>query len=443
MIGCILAGCDKFLDEKSDIKLSIPETFEDLRALMNYEGQLNRSFPSLLESGSDDYYVKTNVLKSRSEPEQLVYMWENNFQRSDNASWDNLYNIIMIANIVLEGLDRIDGGLEIEREVLMGEALFVRSYAYFNLAQIFCLPYDFENKESLLGLPLRTSSDYSVKFERASMAETYSFIINDLLKAIDLLPAEVQFKSRPSKSAAIGVLAKIHLIMGMYEEARYYANEALQFNSKLLDYNELDETLRIPFPIAHDEIIYYGFSGSGYFLASSRAFIPKELYNLYQEKDLRKKLFFNISSSGDVQFKGNYDGVGGNYFAGIATDELYLITTESNIRLGDVEKGLSFLNKLLRLRYETGEFVDYVNLSGKDALELVLTERRKQLVKRGIRWTDLRRYLNEPDLVKTLYRKLDNGEDNSEYKLEPDSKNYFYPIPPDVVRIHKYEQSPF
>ncbi|TJZ53781.1 RagB/SusD family nutrient uptake outer membrane protein [Sphingobacterium olei] len=438
----VTLGCEKFLDEKSDASLSIPETFKDLRATMNYEGQINRSFPTLLEAGSDDYYVKSNILNARSESERLVYTWKNSLQRSDIASWSTLYNTILISNIVLEGLERISEGSDEERKTLKGEALFIRSYAIFNLSQIFCLPYDEVNKNIFPGLPLRTSSDYGQHFDRSSMAETYEFVVNGLMMSFELLPENVQFKSRASKSAALGALARVYLTMGKFDQANEYAREALSYNRALIDYNDLDKSLRIPFSVDNSEIIYYAFCTSGYFLASSRAFIPRDLYDLYEEDDLRKVLFYNRSNNGDIQFKGNYDGVGGSYFAGIATDELYLVRAECEIRAGNVSDGLALLNQLLKFRYEKDTFIGHTNLNQEEALELVLSERRKQLVRRGIRWMDLRRLLKEPGRVPALFRKADNGMDVGEYVLEPKINNYVYPIPDNVIRIQNYEQNP-
>lgn len=437
-----LSGCDKFLSEKSDATLSTPETFVDLRALMDNESRINYFYPSLAESGSDDYYVKSNILKARNEAEQLVYMWAKDSEAFDEASWNNPYSVIMVTNIVLEGLDRIKDGNVVERDILRGEALFVRSYALFYLSQIFCLPYSEEKKEQLLGLPLRTSSDFMESYQRSSMEETYYFMIDGIRESIPLLPESVQFRSRPTKAAAWGALSKIYLIMGKYEEANNCAKEALSYNNDLIDYNTLDKGQSLTIPMGNEETIYYAFCNVGYFLANSRAFIPKELFDSYESYDLRKEIFFHESPTGDIQFKGNYDGQGAMYFAGIATDELYLIRSECEIRLDRVPEGLEILNYFLKFRYETDKFAGYKDLTQEQALDRVLLERRKQLIKRGIRWTDLRRLHAEPGRLGTIRRKADNGIDNDGYQLKPEDLDYAYPIPPAAMRHGGYEQNP-
>lgn len=448
-IGCLpltliilFGGCEKFLNEKSDISLSIPESFKDLRAMMNNGGQLISSFPSLIEGGSDDYYVKESLLKGRPEREQFVYTWTIHSERSDLSSWNRMYNTVLIANTVLEGLDRINDGSEYERTILKGEAKFVRALAFYYLSQMFCFPYDPERKGELLGIPLRTSSDFADEFERSTMEETYDFIISELTESITHLPESVQYKSSPSKSACYALLARLYLIMGDYENANKQADFALGLNDSLLDYNTLDPNLSFPIPIANEEIIYYGVGANGYLLNNNRAFIPRYIFDFYEEDDLRKKIFFFNGAGSDIAFKGNYTGRNSIYFGGFATDELYLIRAECEIRLGNVDAGLDFLNNLLVKRYEKDSFSFFSDLDRSTALDIVLSERRKELIKRGIRWTDLRRLLREPNKVSTLFRKSDNGIDDAPYKLEPEPKNYTYPIPSGVTDIHPYEQNP-
>lgn len=440
---CLFAStsCNKFLDAKPDASLSIPETFEDIRALMNNEGQINRSFPALSELGSDDFYIKSNVLNARPEAERLVYTWTSDAQRYDLQSWTAPYKTIMTANIVLESLERITAGSTSERDILRGQALFVRAFAFYYLAQIFCLPYDVSNRNIAMGLPLRSTSDYAVEFGRSTLGETYDFIIKDLLTALDYLPEKVEFKSRSSKAAALALLARLYLIMGDYTQAGELAKATLDYNDKLQDYNSIDPTLKLPFSTTNIEFIYYAFCNSGYLLANSRAFIPKDFYESYADDDLRKTLYFNRSSNGDILFKGSYDGVGSNYFAGIATDEIYLIRAECEIRKGNLDAGLEVLNRLLKYRYKTGSFIPYKDLSDERALDLVISERRKELVKRGIRWTDLRRLVKDGK-GKTVYRKADDGVNNEKYALSVKPESYVYPIPPDIMRLGNYNQNP-
>src|SRR5690606_38803427 len=111
---------------------------------------------------------------------------------------------------------------------------------------------------------------------------------------------------------------------------------------------------------------------------------------------------------------------------GLTTAELYLIKAECLIRNGERDAGVAVLDQLLRNRWNAA--VDYppTTAAGDDeALRIVLEERRKELVFKGLRWYDLRRLNKDPRFAKTLTRTY-NGET---FTLPPDSKRYAFPIP--------------
>jgi hypothetical protein len=68
---------------------------------------------------------------------------------------------------------------------------------------------------------------------------------------------------------------------------------------------------------------------------------------------------------------------------------------------------------------------------------LILEERRRELIGRGLRWTDLRRINQETDYAVTLEKSL-NGES---YILEPNSVRYTYPIPDDEIILSGIRQN--
>ncbi|WP_186774472.1 RagB/SusD family nutrient uptake outer membrane protein [Chitinophaga pinensis] len=76
------------------------------------------------------------------------------------------------------------------------------------------------------------------------------------------------------------------------------------------------------------------------------------------------------------------------------------------------------LNTLLRSRWVTGTYADMTATDGADALLKVLRERRKELIFRGRRWTDLRRLNKDPRFAKTIVRKI-NGALINCYQVIP------------------------
>ena len=115
---------------------------------------------------------------------------------------------------------------------------------------------------------------------------------------------------------------------------------------------------------------------------------------------------------------------------GIATDEVYLTRAECYARAGKVSEAMNDLNTLMIKRWKAGTFIPFTATSTSEALSIILEERRKETLFRGLRWLDLRR-LNSEGANITLTRNVDNQT----YKLEPNSPRYALPLPPDVISL--------
>jgi tetratricopeptide (TPR) repeat protein len=271
------------------------------------------------------------------------------------------------------------------------------------------------------------------------VADTYKNIITDFQRAVKLLPAIPGLKYRPSKSASYGMLARVYLSMSDYTNAEKYADSALALYSKLINYNTLNASAAIPFSQFNDEVIYDSRAPAAQALSQSRAKVDTTLYLSYAANDLRKTVFFKTNANGSKAFKGNYTGVSGaSLFTGVATNELLLIKAEASIRNGEVEKALGALNTLLKTRWKTGTFIPFAITDKETLLNIVLNERRKELLFRTLRWTDLRRLNLDPDKAKTLYRNLGG----TIYTLEPNGSRYVFQIDQDAVNLSGLPQNP-
>lgn len=254
-------GCNKYLDERNNKSIVIPQSYDDLMALMDANTTVNHGMgPGLLEIGTDDYYLLPTVLQSQKEFEKENYLWypEPVYTLSaTNLQWKSPYISVFIANTVLGQVDRIQKGSTFEYNRTKGTALFLRAYSYFLLAQVFCPPYEPNGDNKSPGLPLRTDSDISEPSIRYSVKETYDLIIKDLMEAADLLPESVEYTMRPSQTAAYGALAKVFLSMEIYDKALHYADLALSQYNILMDYKEYDVDAAVPFKILNEETIFF------------------------------------------------------------------------------------------------------------------------------------------------------------------------------------------
>lgn len=445
-----LEACDRqeFLDEKPQTSLLVPTTLADFQKLldnvdMNVSGILG-------EVSSDDYYLKDlETWESLSLPGRNAYIWAKDlYEGKENINdWNYPYEQILYANIVLEGLDKLgqDGEGTVDYERIKGWALFLRGHAYFNLVQHFAAPYDDNTAADLLGVPIRMEADVTVKSNRASLQQTYDRLLADLIEAERLLPDKAPGvdRNRPYKPAANALLARVYLSMRRYNKALLYAERSLQLYNTLIDYNTIDTTARTPFTVLNDEKLFacnparYGSGIIETYRTAPNTIIDSVLYSYYDTDDLRKIIFYKISEThGEPVYKGSYAATV-QAFSGLATDEQYLIKAECQIRAGDVEEGMKTLNALLATRWKTGTFVPFSMGNKEDALALVLKERRKELVFRGLRWQDLRR-LNIEGANIVLTRML-NG---ISYQLPANSPLYILPIPPDEIHLSGLQQNP-
>lgn len=446
-IALSLYSCDKaaFLDAKPRTTISIPMTSQDLRQLLDNDLVMNLG-TTLGDVSGDDYFVslsywQNNITLIR---ERNAYVWAEDIFEVQGAipDWNVLYQQILIANVVIDRMGSIErtNGDQREWNDLKGAAHFYRAYAFHNLMELFAPPYDEASASSDLGIPLKLKGDINEAIFRSSVAECYAQIIADLNTASTLLGTAVQTVhiNRPSKPAALAALARVYLSMRQYDNALRYADSCLSLHHTLIDYNTLNLALAVPVPVQNAETIFHSrmlnrnLATNIIHTSAVDVKVDTLLYALYAEGDIRKPFFFNTN----LTFKrgGNYTGTS-NHFTGIATDEIYLIRAECRVRQGNVNGALSDLNTLLSHRYES-PYTAITETNPDTLLDIVLTERRKELVRRGTRWSDLRR-LNKEGRNITLTRRL--GENT--YTLLPNSVRYVLPIPPDEISLSNISQN--
>lgn len=439
----MLCSCNQFLDIKPDQSIAIPESLSDVRAILDHQSEINDNFPGLLDLASDDYFVDQTTWESKPVDDQMLYIWDGGATTEDPLTWNESYGAILIANVALESLEILESNGEDKSAInsLRGEAHFIRAIRLYHLSQLFCEPYESGSVNSGPGLPLRESSDVNATSFRVTVEQTYQNILDNLSKAISFLPRKSASITRPGLDAAYALQAKVYLSMQNYEKALFAAEQCLDIHPELLDYNELDPDLSTPFALNNKELIYYAHNVSaGRFITQTLANVDTLLYELFAEDDLRKTLFFQPKNNGYVAFKGQYSANQRNLFAGLATDEVYLIKAECEARLDKINDCVATLNALLEKRWEKGKFQEIQSASSDELLVMVLLEKRKQLMFRGIRWSDLRRLNQESRFEKVLKRSF--PQSGKEYLLLPRDLRYTFLIPMRVVEFSGMEQNP-
>lgn len=438
-----MVSCEKFLDEKSNQQLAIPNTIEDFQALL-YNNDRFFDYANSGELSSDDLYITDADFDGLYlENDKRLYTWQpdhvSKYIGQVGNNWKNCYATIYVANAVLHGIkeNNLSGNAVDE---VTGQALTLRAARYLDGVQIWAPVYDRRTGDTDLGMVIRLDPDMNLPSVRASVQQTYDQIIKDLSDAIPLLPVTSVSPNIPTKAAAYGLLARTYLIMADYEKALENAEHSLQYNSTLIDFNELNANDNFPITgtktYAPQELIFLSaMSLIGFDMHPEVVKVTPALYNLYQTGDLRKTIFFQQNADLSYLFKGTH--ISWNLLTGITTAELLLILAECQARLNNISGAETALNKLRMKRWDPEYYMPYI-FSNKDAaLEAILQERRRELAFRGLRWSDIKR-LNR-DGANIILTRTVKGET---YTLHPNDKRYAIAIPEDIIDIANIPQNP-
>lgn len=431
LLTTLLPSCKKFLDQKPNHALSVPATLTEARDLLNNYVVMNCQTPDMSMESDDDFYMTDALFNTSNESVKAAYCWKKDLVT--DLAWENMYKVVLTANMALELTRQIAPTVQnqVEWNTVKGMALFHRSHAFYQLAQCYAKPYDQVTAVAEPGIPLRLASDLNIPTIRSTLQETYDQIINDLKQAVPLLQVTTMPVSIPSKAAAYAMLARISHAMENYEDALRYADSCLQLNAGLTNYNTVSASAVAPFQQFNTEVIFASTLAGLSRFSVNNLLVDSNLFQSYHGNDLRRSLFFkNLSPQVGFGFKGNYEGnTYGQLFTGLAVDEMYLIKAECQARLIGFAAAMDTLNAFLVTRWRTGTFTPFAAATDQQALDIILVERRKQLIGRGLRWHDLRRYNQHSSTAVTLMR-LVNG---NTFELAPAHPNYTFYIPQIVI----------
>jgi hypothetical protein len=443
----LLGSCKKeFLDKKPVMGNLIPKNLADFEGLLNNYMVINNA-PGFSMFCADEYeYLSSDIWQAKDEVIRNCYNWKYSVYQS-SLDWNNAYKILFYANTIITGINELEKTAANSARYgdVKGQAYFLRAHTFFQLAQVFAMPYDAKTAAAIPGIPLPLEVNANKPLPRASLAATYAQILSDLETAKASFSSDSNMKTTlGSKVAAMALLARVHLGMMNYDQAMENAGEALKIKGTLLDYNTLDENSNTPFEGGNPEVLYstthgdasvgydfYALTYPNYGYTFKSKVSPKQLA-LYDSNDRRLKLYFFARNTGDPDryIKALYQNTALGYvpFCGLATDEVYLILAECLARKLEVQPALDILNKLAEKRFPAGLVPVLTAPTPQAALDLVLLERRRELLYRGARWFDVRR-LNVAGANITLSRDIDGVV----YMLPPNDPRYALPIPLDEI----------
>ncbi|PPK99508.1 SusD family protein [Parapedobacter indicus] len=437
LIALILWGCEDFLSIKQDQTMAVPHTGADLQALLDYALLANNEYTGLGEIATDDYYLEDAIWASLTVQYKEYYGWEK--VPVNVLHWRSTYNKVTHFNTVIDLIDEVSyDNSSIERDQLLGAAVFFRAYAFYMLTQVFTKPYDPIKAETQPGVVLRLTADVNAESTRSTLEDTYGQIIKDLNTAVALLSLDKQrYPTRPTKQAAYGMLARLYLSMGNYEQAGLYADSCLKMGYEMMDFNSLPKNTPYPFERFNSEVIFFSTILGDVNLVPSRAKVDSVLFDMYMPDDLRKQLFFTLNTDGSYFFSGNFNPVNSStLFNGITSAEVLLIRAECNARQNNLNGAWQDLNEIMKHRFANEHVINGLNQD--ETVRFILDERRRELAFRGLRWEDIRRLAADDRYAVTLVRIVDGQE----IKLTPaDQLDFAFLIPLEVIELTGIKQN--
>lgn len=388
---------------------------------------------------------------------------ESNFvTQADNAGVLDLYRGpapgILQCNIVLQQVPAISMDAKIKQRIL-GEAEFLRGLYYFILVRYF-------GDVPLILKPQEPGSK-DIYPARTPKAQVYAQIIKDFTSAMNDLPLASTYTGadvgRASKGAATGMLAKVYLTLGQYQQCLDLCKQVDQMGYALNpnyadNFNPLKKnTVESLFEVQYSGVTTYGFFDDLNQAAWPSTFMgPRNQTNFVQGAygwDLPTQEFVDAYEPGDkrkdetILYQGCPDFYGNAYnssysltgynvrkflvpnsispayntnpedFPVLRYADVLLMEAESLNELGQTAAAEIPLNKV---RNRAGLPNIATGLSKDDFRTAVLHERRMELAFEGQRWFDLIRINNGQYALDFLH---------SIGKTNATQKNLLLPIP--------------
>ena len=210
----VLSSCDDQLEEVIYSELTNENAFKtknDAVAAINGIYQplatlINRGIFYLNDMSTDACYMENGTTEVWNENQM-------NNQQDVNTSWKGYYNMVTRANISIDNISKISGKAfdanedeakgNVVRDKLLGEAYFLRGFAYYMLSDIYYT----------VPLVLDSNTKVDAILPLASLDEIEAQIEKDLLAAEAVLPKTQDLSEigRATSGAAKGYLMRLHM----------------------------------------------------------------------------------------------------------------------------------------------------------------------------------------------------------------------------------------
>lgn len=404
-----------------------------------------------------------------------IWQWE---IRSTNSEIEAVYaalnSIISNCNFYLDHIDRVVAAQSNDErietlDIYTGEVHAIRALAYAELLKCYCKAYDPATAHNELGVVLRSSfADKSPK-PRASLYDSYQFVLADLAKAEGLLDKDDDAHSSVfiTHAAAEALHARVALYMQDWETAIDYAsrlidNKAFALSSANTYYTDTmtyfdymwnyDLATEIIWRVGFTQTSYGGALGSLFLNYTNDYtycypdYVPAEwVLGLYGNNDMRYNSYFYSMQTGyahglvwPMLFKyfGNQDFISSALLYHVSMPkpfrlaEQYLIRAEAYCRKAspNFAAASADLSALRSQRIASG---GGINLTADNYIDHIADERVRELYMEGFRLNDIKRWGKLYNDGNGFTRKPQSNslDEGSSLHVAADDPLFVWPIP--------------
>lgn len=385
-----------FLQNETEVEEYVNATYAGLQV----NGLYGLYLPAIGEIPSDNTYdeVPANDDGMYGQLDQFTTIPSNGII---TAVWRNAYQAIQKANVVLNRIDNISYASDVTKQARKGEMKFIRALLYFNLVRLYG------------DVPLVTeeTTDPNKYFGqgRTPITMVYDQIKKDLAEAIPLLPPTSTQAGRVRKPAAQALLAKVHLTLQSFAEAKVLLQDVVSANNHSLLSNPADvfsitneNNKEIIFAVqfasgingnTEGSTMFQQFSPSGTQSGAKGHNLPlKSVYNLYGANDKRKDVYVKLTPAGipycnKLTKPTTVITDGGSDVVVLRYADVVLMQAEVANETKDTVAAAGFLNQV---RTRAG-IVNTTAVTQSELRSAIEQERRLELIGEGHRWFDLLR----------------------------------------------------
>ena len=447
LIAFALTECDlDVIPQDALTSEQITTTSDGLSSLVN------GLYAIFKESNGNNCYLRQYYQMSDFASDDIVCAYKteddliNSFRYKDRSAeksninyfWEMSYKIVYGANVAISMADM--KGDDPFTNQLKGESYFLRAFATHNLVRFFAKPYSDANK-SAPGVIIRDSKSDNMPEARATLEETYRYIISSLKTAESVMSEEMPSErdNENHRFASIysvwAMLSRVYLYKGELDSCIIYSDKLINSEMFALETPESypgyfasaksgsESVWIIPFNLIDDQLngsvasmIYNGNNCWAEEGASSS--ILEDMGYGTGMTGIDQRWQYIVTDAGVVKngvnmfYISKFSGQDGSPTLSspvmFRLAEIILNRAEAYAKQGDVPSAVADLNWLLenRLIVPEGESIDdylydEASITSGEIVDLVLKERRIELAFEGHRIFDLLR--NGMDITRNYW----------------------------------------